>query len=171
MKRFILWLLLVYTLVSAVFVGSIILIEKNLQRENNHPRKSLYIVNQTNDTISVCLSGSYTDTEKKKLKEKPDRYEYLPSDGATIPYSYSEGVKVYVIHFMMPYKRDKDIDFPEDFTVHIQNEQGKIELTRKQFFQFTKGKLSDNMWILYIDSLLLSRFLVPQQEELVATFY
>lgn len=169
MKRFTLLILLIYTIVSVVFVGTIIIIEKNAQRENNHPRKNLYIINQTNDTISVWLSGSYTDSEKKKLKDKPDTYIF-PEQVDKLPYFYSDGAKAYAMRIHLPFKCDKEINFPENFSIHIQNQYGEITLTREQFMQLTKGEISDNTWALYIDKHIVSPSPEPQEEVPTAAF-
>lgn len=163
MKRYILRLLLIYTLISIALVGSIIFIEKREKRERNYPRKRLYVVNLTKDTISVHLTGSYTKAEKKELIDKPDR-DTFPEDTITLPYLYHERAVRQAIDFYIPHKQHKDIAFPENFRLHIKHHFGDIMLTREQILELSKGNSSQNSWTLYIDSNLLSQFLEKKYE-------
>ena len=172
MKRFTLQILLLYTFISIIFVGGVIIISNNDRKENRYPRKNIYIVNLTGDTVSIHLTGSYTKAEKKLLTDKPDTYTF--SDRVeNLPYlhSYSTGITtMQAIRFRIPHKCDKEINFPENFTVHIQNQYGEILLTRQQFFRLTKGKPSDNTWTLYLDPSLIPQSPDTEEETLTAIF-
>ena len=156
MTRFILRTLLIYTILSVVITGSIIFFSKRESRERRYPRKTLYVVNMTNDTISVYLTGTYTRAEKRALDDKPDQYTFRENI-ETLPYEDAYGAVIQSIAMHIPYKRDHDILFPQDFTIHIEKQdESSISLSREQFFRLTKGKSSDNTWVLYVDSLMLS---------------
>ena len=150
MKRFILRTLLIYILLSIVISGSVIYFGKKDIRENRYPRKTLYVVNRTNDTISIEVFGVYTKAEKRALNRKPDRYTFHRGM-STLPYEDATGAVKQAAAILIPHKRDCDIQFPQDFAIHIHKQEESITLSREQFFQQVKGKSSDNIWVLYVD--------------------
>ena len=150
MKRFILRTLLLYTLLSIVISGCVIYFGIKDKRESRYPRKTLYVVNRTNDTISIQVFGVYTKAEKRALNSKPDQDTFYRGM-STLPYEYATGAVRQATAILIPHKRDCDIQFPQDFAIHIHKQEESISLSREEFFQRVKGKSSDNTWVLYID--------------------
>jgi len=161
MKGFILNTILIYTLLSSILVAGIVTFDKYKREENNTPRKKLYVVNQTDDSISVYLTGKYTKYEKWKMKDRPDSYT-LPSDTFTLPldtspYIYrNEVVKCQVAEYEIPHKYNKEIPFPSDMLIHIKHKHNEIIIDKNELYRLSGGEASDNAWTLYIVPSLFS---------------
>ncbi|MDR2916334.1 MAG: leucine-rich repeat domain-containing protein [Tannerella sp.] len=164
MKRFILRLLLAYTIISIVVVAGVIAINKHDHNEHQIPRKTLYVVNMTGDSITVSISGAYTKEEKRKMDDKPDDYVFMEQE-QPLPYHYEEGVERQAAAFYIPHKHDKKIEFPDDFVLHIKSAKRNITLNKEQVTGRINGRYDQNWWVIYVHP----SWLEPPKPEVVDT--
>ncbi len=157
MTRFVTRLMIVYTLVTIVLVSGIVFYEKHQQSERRHPRKSLYVVNLTADTLSVYITGNYTKAEKRTMTDKPDEDDISARSTAT-PYSWHDHIENRASSFRIPHKSGQDIGFPENFELHIDGTKHDVVIGRKQFYDLIGNDLQRNSWIIYITPELLTLF-------------
>ena len=127
MKRFIMWLLPVYAILSIVIVTSLVIIDKHEGRERNYPRKQLYVVNLSNDNIAVSISGSYDEYEKKEMKDKPDTYT-ISGDTVVLPYNWGEERIKQAVSFRLPFKHNKKTKFPRNFRIHVKSSYREFDI-------------------------------------------
>ena len=164
MKRFILRLLLAYTLISIVVVSGVIIIEKHDRRESRMPRKTLYVVNRTGDSITVSISGAYTQEEKRKMGDKPDEYIFR-EQAQTLPYHHHDGVERQAVRFHIPHKYNKEIEFPDDFTLRIKSAKREIILNKEQLEYRINKRYDQNWWAIYVEPYWLE----PPKPEVIDT--
>ncbi len=166
MTRFVIRLVLIYAILSVIGVGGCIFWIKKTDRDNAIPRKELFVVNLSNDTIYIYLSGNYTKQEKRLLKDKPDRDILTSSSEETLPYSSMDGTIHRAACFYIPHKKGKDIRLPDNFEIHIRCSRGSITLNRKQFFEITHGRTSDDSWTLYVTDFLIEQTIKDTSKQL-----
>lgn len=164
MKRFILCLLLTYTLISVTMIVSIILISDHERRESHYPRKMLYVVNMTGDSISVSISGAYTKEEQRVMGDKPDGYVFTEST-QMLPYHWIEGEERQAAGFHLPHKCNTEIEFPNDFVLYIKSAKREITLNKEQFTDQINGRYDRNWWVIYVEP----HWLEPPKQEVVDT--
>lgn len=149
MKRFILRLLLIYTLISIIMIVCAILILNHDPNESCYPHKMLYVVNMTGDSISVSISGAYTKEEQRAMGDKPDEYIF-PEQAQTLPYHRYNGSLGQAASFYIPHKHNTDIEFPVDFKIHIRSPKNEVTFNRNQFEYYAGRKYDWNWWVIYI---------------------
>ena len=147
MKNFILWLLPIYAILSIAIVATLIITSENEKRERRFPRKQLYVVNLSNDSIAVSISGSYDKYEKKEMKDKPDTYT-ISGDTIVMPYNWYEEQIRQAATFRLPHKHNKKIKFPRDFRIHVKSPQREFDLDRSAIYG--GDDTEKNWWVVYI---------------------
>ena len=149
MKKFVIRLFLIYTLLSVILVGTLMFLFHMQETSEPVPRKEIYIVNLTDDTIQVHLSGSYQDKEYRLLKDKPDRKEFS-FEKSTLPFPFSDQMTGKATRYPVPYRTGTDIGFPDNFALRIEHDGGNTVIDREQFYNLVHGTSRDNSWTLYI---------------------
>lgn len=164
MIRFILNLLLVYVLISVIMIISVILISKRDRCESSCPRKMLYVVNMTDDSISVSISGAYTEEEQRMMGDKPDEYIFT-EDTQTLPYHWIDGEERQAAGFRIPHKYNTEIEFPNNFMLHIKSAKREITLNKNDFENYINHRFDQNWWAVYVEP----QWLEPPKPEVVDT--
>ncbi len=149
MKRFVLNLFWIYTLITVIVVSTLIYIGKEQQRESDLPRKSLYVVNLTTDTLSVYITGNYTKAEKRAMTDKPDTDD-ISARSTETPHRWEENIENRASFFRIAHKSGMNIGFPENFELHIEGRKHEVTIDREQFYELIGNDLQRSWWIVYI---------------------